>query len=332
MQPPYGSGPVSGGLRPLGVGEILDNAIQVYRKNFRSLVVMTAVAVVPVGIITILVNLSTRSGSTTATGTSLGGIQFGTGSSDSHDAGVRLAGSLIVIVLGLISGRLAVGACTRGVSDAYLGGERADARTSLGVALSSLFSLIWLEVLAIPAIIIGLVFCLVPGVWLWTSWVVATPALLVEGLRGRHALARSFALVKPRFWPTLGLAILAALLTAVLTTSFSFLLVGVIFATRDTGSTAFIVSSGVIGVLSSLVTTPFVAAAYVILYYDLRVRREGLDIQLVLSQLESGATASPPPGAAAPPWAPPQWGAPQWGAPPPPPPPPPPWPPPDRPQ
>jgi hypothetical protein len=307
------------GLRPLGVGEILDHAIQVYRKNFLPLVTMTAVVVVPVSVITILVNLSTRSASSNTSGTSFGGIEFGSTSTDAHDASVRLAGSVIVLVLGLIAGRLAVGACTRGISDAYLGGERADARTSLAVALRAGFSLIWLEVLAIPAIAIGLVFCIVPGVWLWTSWVVATPALLVEGVRGRHALARSFELVKPRFWPTLGLAILAALLTAVLASSFSFLLVGVVFATHDTGSTGFIISSGVIGMLSSLVTTPFVAAAYVLLYYDLRVRREGLDIQLVLAQLDSGATASPPP---------------QWGAPPPPapPPPPPPGPRPDRPQ
>jgi hypothetical protein len=333
--PPYGSVPVYGGLRPLGVGEILDQAIQVYRKNFRALVVMTAVAVIPVGIITILIHLSTRSSSST-TGPTFGGIQFSSGRADGHDAGVHLAGALIVIVLSLLSGRLAIGACTRGVSDAYLGSAPADARSSLGVALRSLGSLIWLEVLAVPAVIIGFLFCIAPGVWLWTSWLVATPALLVEGARGRHALARSFELVRPRFWPTLGLALLAVLLTSMLTSAFSILLVGVIFATHSADSTAFIITSGIVGMLSSLLTTPLVAAAYVILYYDLRVRREGLDIQLVLSQLDSAATASPPAGAA-PPWgaAPPAWPAPPppWGAPPPPPAaPPPPWPPPDPPR
>ena len=43
MQPsPYGSVPPYGGLRPLGVGEILDNAIQVYRRNFVALVLPDA--------------------------------------------------------------------------------------------------------------------------------------------------------------------------------------------------------------------------------------------------------------------------------------------------
>jgi hypothetical protein len=91
----------------------------------------------------------------------------------------------------------------------------------------------------------------------------------------------------------------------------------VIFATHDTGSTAYIVFNGVIGAISSLFTTPLIAAAYVILYFDLRVRSEGLDLQLVLANLDSPGlpTAQPPARPPAPPpppppsWPPP---APSW--------------------
>jgi len=124
--------------------------------------------------------------------------------------------------------------------------------------------------------------------------------LLVEGAKGTHALSRSFHLVKPRWWPNIGLALLVALLTEVLRFSAGLLLIGLLLVTRDTTSTPYIVLAGVISAIASLLTTPLVAAAYVILYFDLRVRSEGLDIQLVLANLESEATPNP--------------STPQWGA------------------
>jgi hypothetical protein len=39
------------------------------------------------------------------------------------------------------------------------------------------------------------------------------------------------------------------------------------------------------GVLSAIVTTPFVTAVTVLLYFDARVRREGLDISLMLREI-----------------------------------------------
>jgi hypothetical protein len=291
--PPYGSVPVQGGLRPLGVGEILDNAIQVYRRNFVAFLTMTAFVVVPIQIVSVLINLSSRP-SAHGTATTVGGFTFTNTSTDSHDAAVRSAATLVIFALSLIGGRLAVGACTRGVADVYLGGVRADARSSLGLALRSFHSLLWLELLAVPAIMIGFVLCVAPGVWLWVSWLVATPVLLVEGTRGTHALRRSFALVRPRWWPTFGLGIVAVLLTFALAFSFRLVLVAVLFGSRSTSSTAYIVTSGAVTVITNLFTTPLAAAAYVILYFDLRVRNEGLDLQLAFADLDRPATPTGP--------------------------------------
>ena len=66
-----------GGLRPLGVGEILDNAIQLYRKNFRALLVMTAVVVVPLQVLSVLINLSTRGAVTAGAGNLVVGVVIG---------------------------------------------------------------------------------------------------------------------------------------------------------------------------------------------------------------------------------------------------------------
>ena len=310
--PPYGSVSPYGGLRPLGIGEILDNAIQVYRKNFAALVAMVAVAVVPIQIVSVLINLSSRP-SSHGDAETIGGIRFGSTSTDGHDAAVRLGASLVVVLLSLIAGRLAVGACTRGVADAYLGGVKADAGASLRVALHSLGSLLWLELLVLPALIIGLALCIAPGIWLWTSWLVATPVLLVEGARGTNAMRRSFQLVRPRWWPTFGLGVVAVLLTLVISSALNLVLIAVIFSTRDTTSTAYIVIAGILGTISSLISTPLVASAYVILYFDLRVRSEGLDLQMVLASLDSPETPAPvTPGFTTPP-VPGQWSPPSGG-------------------
>jgi hypothetical protein len=322
--PPYGSVPMYGGLRPLGVGEILDNTIQIYRKNFRALVTTVAVVVVPIQVVSVLITLSSRPSSRATTNTTIGGFTFSNSSTDTHDATVRLVGALVVVLLSLLAGWFAIGACTRGVADAYIGGVPADAGASLRVFARAIPSLAWLAVLALPPIIIGTALCFVPGVFLWVSWVVAIPALMIEGAKGTRALGRSFKLVRGRRWPILGLAILATLLAEVVRTSLVLVLVGVLLRSHSSQSTEYIVAAGVIAMLSSLLTTPLISTAYVILYFDLRVRSEGLDLQLVLDNLDSPATA-PPPFTPQPPFAPPPpvWpSAPPPPAPPPPPPPP----------
>jgi hypothetical protein len=316
MQPsPYGSVPPYGGLRPLAVGEIIDRAIQVYRKNFVALVTMTAVTIIPISILTVLVQLSARS-SRHETTTTIGGINFSSSSGDTRDAWVGLAATVAILFLTLVAGRLAIGTCTRGVTDAYLGGIKADARSSLSVFAQSFGSLLWIEMLAIPAVLVGWLFCFVPGIWLWIAWLVTAPVMLIEGARGLDALRRSFRLVRPRWWPAFGLSIVVVLLTLVVRFSFSLLLVGVILTHHSATSTGSIVASGAIGALASLVTMPLIATVYVILYFDLRVRSEGLDLQLAIEGLDGAATpavahTSGPPT-----------GAPQFPPPPPPPPPP----------
>jgi hypothetical protein len=295
-----------GGLRPLAVGEILDNAIQVYRKNFRAFVTMTAVVVVPLQIVSVLISLSSRP--TQHTTTSFDGFTVTSTSTTSHDDAVRLGAVLLILCIGLAAGRLAVGACTRGVADAYLGGAPANARDSLIVAFHSLGSLLLLELLAFPAIAVGLLFCVAPGVWLWVSWLVATPVLLVEGARPTRALGRSFQLVKPRWWPAFGLGLVVVLFQFTVAMSLRLLLVGLILTNQGSSSTAYIVASGAISAISALFTTPVVAAAFVILYFDLRVRAEGLDLQMVLARLDSAVTPSTPPFTGNGPHAPTPWG------------------------
>jgi hypothetical protein len=299
-------------LRPLGIGEILDAGIKIYRNKFATMLKAVAVVIVPVQVLNVLITLSLPDTSTTA------GIN--TTSSDSEWAGV--AALLLIFVINVVSSALAEAACLKAVSDTYLGTET-DWRESLRFGFRRLGSLLWLTLIHGVIVLLGFAACVVPGVWLYVAWSVAVPVLLIEGTRGFGALRRSFNLVRRRWWPTAGILLLANLLATAVAAGIGLVALPLLFAGRD-NEFVYDLANGTFGAVASILTIPFVAAVVAVIYFDLRVRKEGFDLQLLAERL--GVTP-PSPGAAAQPWpSAPDASVPVWErqAPPPPPPPPPP--------
>ncbi len=110
------------------------------------------------------------------------------------------------------------------------------------------------------------------------------PALLLEQLGPRAALNRSWRLTKlyrtHAFWTLL----LSYMLYLVLYTIASVL-----------GMTAFNVAiAAVFGTVIVVLVYPFLAVVQTLLYYDLRVRKEGFDLEVMSRQLGGGDTAASP--------------------------------------
>lgn len=91
------------------------------------------------------------------------------------------------------------------------------------------------------------------------------------------------------------IALLGYLLSAVIGGALEGVVVGVTTFNGAADSVSGAVVSVVAGTLSSMVTTPFVAAFVTVLYFDLRVRREGFDLQRLAERIG----VEPQPGAAA---------------------------------
>src|SRR3954464_1014511 len=170
-------------LRPLRVGEILDVSINIFTKNFLTFLKIVLVVVVPVQIITVLIQVSTVSDPDLLP-------KFGStnnGGTISHDdVPAYLGGQVVILVLTLILYAIATAACFKAVGDAYLG-TRPDWRSSLRFAVRRFHSVLWVAVLVYVASTLGLIGLIVGGIWLWFSFVVAVPALLFEGLKGTKA-------------------------------------------------------------------------------------------------------------------------------------------------
>ena len=114
----------------------------------------------------------------------------------------------VFILLSGIANAAAFGACLA-IERAQVRGEAA---VSYGEGLREAFrrwhSLVWLFVLSGLLTAVGFVLCILPGIWLFVSWLVAPVVLMHEGIKGRRALGRSYRLTRSRFWPVLLVALL----------------------------------------------------------------------------------------------------------------------------
>ncbi len=282
------------GLRPLGVGEILDVAIKIYRSRFGVLVKAVSIVLGPVFVLAALIRLSIPSGENLFETTQPGA----TPDFEAGDVWAFVAGTVLISILTFIAAQVATGACFKAVGGAYFD-EQPDWRESLRFARARLGSLLWLSLVLVLFLIPAFLACIVPGVYLYVAWGVATPVLLLEDVRGRRALKRSRALVTGRWWPTVAVLVLVAVLTGIVQAVFLGLLAGVVSASGNEIAQA--VADAVGQTASSALTTPLSAAVLTVLYFDLRVRKEGFDLELLAGRLgvEPGSAPSvdlAPPG------------------------------------
>jgi len=274
-------------LRPLGVGEILDAGIKVYLKNARTLMGLTAVVVIPFQVLSAIVLLSSVSYSSQVPGSFPG---LTTSRAGNHAA--SLGANAILEITGVLIGLLTTAACVKAVSDIYLD-QPTDVRSSLRFALRRLGSLFWVELIAIIGLSLAFLALLIPGIWLYAAWSVATPALLIEGRRGPSALGRSFRLVRGRWWPTAGVRLVSNILVTVVSGTVTGVLVAILLAGGNGSVLLTVIVVSFAGAVSAILTRPFQAAVTTILYYDLRVRHEGYDVELLAEQLGIEAASLP---------------------------------------
>jgi hypothetical protein len=142
-------------------------------------------------------------------------------------------------------------------------------------------------------VLLGFAACIAPGVWLYVAWSVAVPVLLIEGTRGFGALGRSFNLVRRRWWPTAGILLLANLLATAVAAGIGLLALPLLFAGRD-NEFVYDLANGTFGAVASVLTIPFVAAVVAVVYFDLRVRKEGFDLQLMAQRIGAPAGSVTP--------------------------------------
>jgi hypothetical protein len=284
-------------LRPLGVGDILDGTFTMIRRNPRVMLGMSAtVAVLHLLLVAVFEVIAiNRLGGVDVTSVAGSNSAPGLGSVLSADAS-----SLVTFVAGLVLGSVLTGMLTIAITQDVIG-----VRLSFGQAWARVRPRIWplLGLVTVTLVLefLGLIPCLVLGVWLWGIWAVAVPAFMVEGTTIRGALGRSRALVSGTFWRVWGIRALGTIIASVIGGFISapFLIVGLvadsnIFSNTDGNRplpVLFLVLVAIGSAVSATFTAPIRAGIDALLYIDLRMRKEGLDI--VLQQSVAGPAGGP---------------------------------------
>ena len=142
--------------------------------------------------------------------------------------------------------------------------------------LNSLFPLLGALLLFTFAISVGLI-VVIPGIVVYVWFCLAAPVVIIEKEGGFGALKRSRVLVKGFFQKTF---ILVVLLTGVQTFVTIFPLI-LSFANSSILSSFFSLFS----ICLLLLIEPFKIISTTMLYYDLRVRKEGYDLEVLAQEL-----------------------------------------------
>jgi hypothetical protein len=270
-------------LRPRGIGEMLDVAVAIYRGSARRLVLVALVVEVPVQLLMTIVLLSAQPESFNV---NIAGNATPTFESQS----TQLAAAFVVLLVSVLSTAFVLAVCTRVVADAYVGLAEGGPGEAARGAAGRIFAVIGLALLTALSQIAGLLFCLVGAAVPLALFAVAMPVLILEGVGVFAALGRSVKLTKDHFFRVLGLVVTAQLLTAVLNIG---LTLAVAAAMRNSGNTtAGVISQGIANTVVAVLTTPFIAAAIVACYFDLRIRNEAFDVQLLMQRNDARHAAT----------------------------------------
>jgi hypothetical protein len=265
-------------MRPLSIGELLDAAFAAVRRNFGTLVLCTLVVVVPVAIVNTLISASS---SDTA-------FDFTTSSTITKDeVAPYVAGTLASSLLSLVAQTLTAAACLRTIGGDVVSSP-AGAGDSLRYAAKRLGPLIWVSILYALALIVGVLMCLVGAIWLGVLFCLATPALLFEEKRGVAAMRRSRELIEGHWWRVFGALIVGYLIVGVLQGLLGALVGGVILANSNSELTNAVLVT-LVSIIGFALSLPFASALLTYIYFDLRVRKEGFDLQLLAQRIGAPA-------------------------------------------
>ena len=189
------------------------------------------------------------------------------------EAGLLLlqAGSIVLVFQLLGTGFLNL--TVHRIVASELVGEHVSASVASSKALARLLILIVAGLISLVLVVAGLFALIVPGLWLAGSFSMVTAVIALENVGPIDALRRSFALVRGRWWPTVGFLLLVGLFGSVAAQLVQLVALPIV------GAGGVGIGAG-LGFVLLVVAQGFVVAAIAVMvtlwYVDLRSRKEAL--------------------------------------------------------
>lgn len=318
-------------LKPMTAGDILDRAIRIYRENFIALVTIVALVNVPLVLVQVVATAATFPFTQNLNSDSLNNLNAAT---------IFFAATAVSGLLGALGAIYVHAAIAAFVSQRFLG-KPATVRQAYSTALRRWLSLLIAAVLVflanfgllgifalvylLPLVgfsalgnggsgsagltavlgIASLCICvlIVPALlftlFLNTRWSFWTQTIILESYNSTGGLGRSWKLTRGTFWRVLGFnLILTIIVSAFSLGPISLFSLGTAFLPSPILGAVLqnVASSAIV-----IIMTPLQFATLTVLYYDLRIRKEGFDLQMQLEDMTGTSGAVPMPSPVNPP-------------------------------
>jgi hypothetical protein len=279
-------------FEPMGIGQIFDRSFRLYRQNFIQFLAIVAVIHVPV----VLIQVGIQS-------YVFGKLQeqMATGEFVATSVADSLVPHIAVGLLGWLAMLLASGALAKGIAESYLGHSvsvggvyrfvlpKLWALVVATIVVVGLVFLIMLPTIGIAiasesvalSIIVGLVsliFVLIVILRLW----LATQIVVIENTGGLKAVGRSWGLTRG-YGGKIFLVLLVIGIIGMVADWGAGLVTGPMVG-RDNLQSALVIQ-GLVGAIVGILIAPITAGALVMLYFDLRIRKEAFDLEMLAEQM-----------------------------------------------
>jgi hypothetical protein len=289
-------------FEPMSVGRIFDRAFMIYRNNFLRFIAIVAVIQVPVVLISAVWMSSMFAGFPVQSSGPTESPGFETESQAESAAApeaeappnrthpnivapVAFAfGTLGVSLLAFIGNLLCQAALTKSVSETYLGHEITVGQAYRSV-LPRLLTLVGASLMVGLIFGVGLMMCVVPGIIFGLWFALTTPSIVVENHRAIAGMSRSKALVSGNLGKTFAVGFLAGLIAFAVTIPMSW--IGSLLAMTFLRSNAMLAvfARQFLSVAGQVLAIPIGASASILLYYDLRIRKEAFDLEMLAQSM-----------------------------------------------
>jgi hypothetical protein len=264
--------PVPLRLRPLEIGDLLDETFRMYRRHF---LLFAGISVI----------LSIPSAALSGYFLSLFNGLLQQSSTGQPPDFSFLAASIPALAAGALIQFLLIpfsySTVTYAACESAIGRPVTAGSVFIGV-LRRYFPLFGYWFLLGLMLIVTLVLCVVPVLlWIWISvlWIAVLPIMFVENVGLGTAMGRSWRLVQGRWWRTFLILFLLLIVSYVVRLALNaFIALGQVLLMIVISSVIVGWIAGATQVIVDSLVNPILQIAIVLIYFDLRVRREALDL------------------------------------------------------
>ena len=234
-------------IRAMSLGELLDTGFQLVRNHFVQLVSIAAIVYVPLAVMQAIFTAQAQSGGAKPSAVAITAI--------------------VVAVLGFaVLSPIVTVAITYTLGEVYQG-RTTTVGEAMRQAVSILLPLLGTSLLSGLLVAVGLLLLAIPGIWLLLGLIALSQVMIFERRFGMAAIKRSLELLKGHRMRAGGVLLVGGLVTSALGFAFNLVAGFVPYAGP--------IASG----LASAVGNTFLAAVSVVLYFDIRCRKEAFEIE-----------------------------------------------------